>query len=82
MYLAKRKGAAETEIFSPQMRSQAKTTMETKNKLSLALERTSSASFSSRCTAAPSSPKAPNPQEFVLHYQPVFGLKNEDASGI
>jgi len=59
MYRAKRRGIAETEIFSPQMRESAAATMKMKNQLSLAFDR----------------------QEFVLHYQPVFGLKDETLQG-
>ena len=59
MYRAKRRGVAETEIFSPQMRESAETTMKMKNQLSLAFDR----------------------QEFVLQYQPVFGLKDGTLQG-
>ena len=38
MYRAKQRGIAETEIFSPLMRSQAQATMKFKNQLSLALQ--------------------------------------------
>ncbi len=39
MYRAKQKGAAQTEIFLPQMRAQAEMTMEMKNQLGQALQR-------------------------------------------
>ena len=59
MYRAKQRGMGQTEIFSPQMRSQAEATIAIKNKLSQALER----------------------EEFVLHYQPIFGLKDGKLQG-